>query len=225
MPLLPSPKSYPVQIQSIENPCGDYYLLTFSFPKELTWSPATYALFNLPAHCKTSDNARYLTFASNPNEKELRVLFRLRENSGPFKRYLITLSIGTELSINWIYTRLQLPQGNTPLVLYAAEVGIAAIRPVIQALKDKRPLSVYHLAKGCTAFDSEMRQVAATSPSFHYQTLSSPTDIKESLLAHSDPSATYILAGSPTDVKDMARLLRQAGISRKRLQKEPFQGL
>lgn len=130
--------------------------------------------------------------------------------------------------MSWLGTHLQVADSKEPLVCFASDVGIAAIRPVIREWTGKRPIVLNHLDKGVTVFDREMAELANQQNTFLYETSASLSQSQESLKNAVDQygnKATYLLAGQLDDVKEMKKFLEGKGIESKQIKSDSFKGL
>ncbi len=219
-------RSQTLSVKSIENPSGDLYLVRLAKPDNLTWETGSYAQFTLDEVKESKQNSRFLTIASTPDENELLIL---THNSGSlYKETLTSLSAGSKIEMSWLGTHLQVADSKEPLVCFASDVGIAAIRPVIKEWNGKRPIVLNHLDKGVTVFDREMAELANQQNTFLYETSASLSQSQETLKNAVDQygnKAIYLLAGQPDDVKEMKKFLEGKGIESKQIKSDSFKGL
>lgn len=237
-------RSQTLSVKSIENLSGDLYLVRLTKPDNMTWEAGAYAQFALPEEQvngkkasntvsgatmspdKGQQNNRFLTIASTPDENELLIL---THNSGSlYKETLTSLSAGSKIEMSWLGTHLQVADSKEPLVCFASDVGIAAIRPVIKEWNGKRPIVLNHLDKGVTVFDREMAELANQQNTFLYETSASLSQSQETFKNAVDQygnKATYLLAGQPDDVKEMKKFLEGKGIESKQIKSDSFKGL
>ena len=211
-----------VSVKSVENLNGDLFLIHLTKPEHLVWESGSYAKFTLP----DSKESRWLTIASRPDENELLLL---THNSGSaFKKALTSLHKGEKIQMSWLSSTLKVKEEASPLVCFASDVGIAAIRPIIKEWAGKRELILSHLDKGVMAFDSELVELAANQELLTYETSAGFSQSKEQLAQAIDyygPKANYLLAGQSDDVEAMKAFLSSKGIDSSRIQVEMFRGL
>lgn len=100
------------------------------------WKAGAYAKFTLPDTSSTTNKneakgeqtSRWLTIASTPDEDEILIL---THNSGSnFKNTLTHLPAGSEIEMSWLDSSLTVKDTNKPLVCFASDVGISALRPL-----------------------------------------------------------------------------------------------
>lgn len=61
--------------------------------------------------------------------------------------------------MSWLDSSLSAKDGDEPLVCFASDVGISAIRSIIRQWAGKRPIMLDHLDRGVTVFDKEMKDL------------------------------------------------------------------
>lgn len=215
-------RSKTVSVKFIENLTDDLFLIHLTKPEHLLWEPGSYAKFVLP----DSKESRWLTIASTPVENEILLL---THNSGStYKKALTSLHKGAKIQTSWLTSTLKVNEDASPLVCFASDVGIAAIRPIITEWAGKRELILSHLDKGVMAFDSELVELAANQELLTYETSAGFSQSKEQLAQAIDyygPKANYLLAGQSDDVEAMKAFLSSKGIDSSRIQVEMFRGL
>ena len=215
-------RSLDLSVKSIEHLTGDLFLIHLTKPEHLVWESGSYAKFTL------TDNkeSRWLTIASRPTENEILLL---THNSGStYKKALTALHKGVKIQMSWLSSTLKVKEEASPLVCFASDVGIAAIRPIITEWAGKRELILSHLDKGVMAFDSELVELAANQELLTYETSVGFSQSKEQLAQAIDyygPKANYLLAGQSDDVEAMKAFLSSKGIDSSRIQVEVFRGL
>ena len=237
-------RSQTLSVKSIENFNDDLYLIRLTKPDNVTWEAGSYAQFTLHdvkenaqettdvissasmSNDKNKQNSGWLTIASNPNENEI---FILTHNSGSFyKKTLTNLQAGSKLEMSWLYSNLSVSDGKEPLVIFASDVGIAAIRPIIKEWAGKRDIILSHLDKGVTVFDEELSQTAQKYVELNYEKSTSLAQSQETLKNIVDKygnKAIYLLAGQSDDVEMIKKFLEKQGIDSKQIKVDDFKGL
>ncbi len=80
---------------------------------------------------------RYFTLASSPTENDLRLGVKFAENGSSFKKALLNLSSGGEISASSLAGDFTLPRDpNTKLAFLAGGIGITPFRSMIKSLLD-----------------------------------------------------------------------------------------
>lgn len=206
-----------LSIKSIENPRGDLHVIRLAKPNNMTWKAGSYAKITLPSTASgggkndhTGDQtSRWLSIASSPEDNEIVIV---THNSGsPYKKALTSLPAGSKVEMSWLDSSLSVTDSNEPLVCFASDVGISAMRPIVRQWAGKRPIILYHLDKGVTVFDKELSELANKTANMTYETSASLSQsqerFKQAIDRHGN-KAQYLVAGQPDDVKAMKKLLQ-----------------
>ena len=153
----------------------------------------------------------------------------LTHNSGShFKETLTHLPAGSEIEMSWLDSSLTVKDTNQPLVCFASDVGISALRPLIKEWAGKSPIILNHFDKGVTIFDNEMKELAQKTSNFTYKTSDEFSQSQEFLKRAIDEygnQASYLITGQPDDVNEMKNFLKENGIDSKNIQVSSFRGL
>lgn len=237
-------RSQSLTVKSIENTSGNSYLIRLEKPKNMTWKAGSYAKFTLAdavvsgqetidavsgatkSNGKSLKNNHWLTIASNPDENEILIL--THNSSSHYKKRLTSLPAGGKVKINWLESSLTVADDVSPLVCFASDVGIAAMRPIVKEWAGKREIVLIHLDKDVTVFDEELSQLSSRKENFVYETTSDLNQSKErteEALNQYGNQASYLLAGQPDDVASMKSFLEDKGISAGNIKAERFKGL
>ena len=223
-----------LSITSIENPRGDLHVIRLAKPDNITWKAGSYAKITLPSTASggkkndyTGDQtSRWLSIASSPEDNEIVIV---THNSGsPYKKALTSLPAGSKVEMSWLDSSLSVTDSNEPLVCFASDVGISAMRPIVRQWAGKRPIVLYHLGKGVTVFDKELSELANKTANVTYETNASLSQSQEHVAQAINKygnRAQYLLAGQPDDVKAMKKLLTDKGIDSKNVKSSTFRGL
>ena len=206
-----------LSVKSIENPSGDLHVIRLAKPTKMTWKAGSYAKITLPSTASgggkndhTGDQtSRWLSIASSPEDNEIVIV---THNSGsPYKKALTSLPAGSQVKMSWLDSSLSVTDSNEPLVCFASDVGISAMRPIVRQWAGKRPIMLYHLDKGVTVFDKELSELANKTANMTYEisaNLSQSQERFKQAINTSGKKAQYLLAGQPDDVKAMKKLLQ-----------------
>ena len=206
-----------LSVKSIENPSGDLHVIRLAKPDNMTWKAGSYAKITLPSTASgggkndhTGDQkSRWLSIASSPEDNEIVIV---THNSGsPYKKALTSLPAGSKVEMSWLDSSLSVTNSGEPLVCFASDVGISAMRPIVRQWAGKRPIVLYHLDKGVTVFDKELSELANKTANVTYETNAGLSQSQERFKKSIDTygkKAQYLLAGQPDDVKAMKKFLR-----------------
>ena len=206
-----------LSVKSIENPSGDLHVIHLAKPDTMTWKAGSYAKITLPSTAsggekndhKDEQTSRWLSIASSPEDNEIIIL--THKSGSPYKKALTSLPAGSQVKMSWLESSLSVTDGNEPLVCFASDVGISAMRPIVRQWAGKRPIMLYHLDKGVKVFDKELSELANKTANMTYETNASLSQsqerFKQAIDRHGN-KAQYLVAGQPDDVKMMKKLLR-----------------
>ena len=222
-----------LSVKSIENPRGDLHVIRLAKPTNMTWKAGSYAKITLPSAADGTKNnrtgdqtSRWLSIASSPEDNEIVIV---THNSGsPYKKALTHLPAGSQIEMSWLDSSLSVTDSSEPLVCFASDVSISAMRPIVRQWAGKRPVILYHLDKGVTVFDKELSELANKTANVTYETNASLSLSQERFKKSIDTygkKAQYLLAGQPDDVKAMKKLLTDKGIDSKNVKSSTFRGL
>ena len=209
-------RSQTLSIKSIENPRGDLHVIRLAKPNNMTWKAGSYAKITLPSAADGTKNnrtgdqtSRWLSIASSPEDNEIVIV---THNSGsPYKKALTSLPAGSKVEMSWLDSSLSVTDSNEPLVCFASDVGISAMRPIVRQWAGKRPIMLYHLDKGVTVFDKELSELANKTANMTYEisaNLSQSQERFKQAINTYGKKAQYLLAGQPDDVKAMKKILQ-----------------
>ena len=226
-------RSQTLSVTSIENPSGDLHVIHLAKPDSMTWKASSYAKLTLPSATDGTKNnhtgdqtSRWLSIASSPEDNEIVIV---THNSGsPYKEALTHLPAGSKVKMSWLDSSLSVTDGDVPLVCFASDVGIAAMRPIVRQWAGKRPIILYHLDKGVTVFDKELSELANKTADMTYETnvnLAQSQEHVAQVINKYGNQAQYLLAGQPDDVKVIKKFLKDKGIDSKNIQSSTFRGL
>ena len=136
---------------------SDIYDFIFNPDKQINFTPGQYMEWTLE-HTGPDDRGdrRYLSLASSPTEREIRIGVKVGTPSSSFKKKLINLGIGQKIVAGQLIGDFTLPKDpNKKLVLIAGGIGITPYRSMIQYLVDtnqKRDIIVLYSAKSAYEF-------------------------------------------------------------------------
>ena len=237
-------RSQTLTVASIENLDGDLRLIHLSKPDNLQWKAGSYAKISLSndkdsnsknmevvtgasrSDAKEEKGSRWLTIASTPQEEEILIL--THDSGSLFKNNLTSHSEGSELKLSWLEDSLSITNSDQPLVCFASDVGIAAIRPIIKEELGKRELVLSHFSKGVMVFNNELEDSAKKHANLSYESSSSLSQsqayLNEAVERYGN-DATYLLAGQPEDVNAIKLFRKDKGIDKKRIKTSRFRGL
>ena len=117
----------------------DTYDFVFWPDRQMNFTPGQYMEWTLEHESPDArGNRRYLSLASSPTEREVRIGVKVGEPSSTFKRRLIALNPGGKIVAGQLIGDFTLPKDkNKKLVFIAGGIGITPFRSMIKYLVDK----------------------------------------------------------------------------------------
>lgn len=219
-------RSQSLSVKSIEDPSGDIYLIHLTKPDDMTWKTGTFAKFELPNVKEIGGKSRWLTISSSSDDDEILIL---THNSGSiYKKTLTNLPVGSKVEMSRHDSHFSVADDNEPIVCFASDVGIAAMRPIVKEWAGKCPIILNHLDKGVRVFDKEMAELSNQKDTFIYETSANLSQSQENLKKAADKyanKATYILSGQSNDIEAMKQFFVGKGIDIKKIKVDKFTGL
>ncbi len=193
---------------------------TFSFymekPDDLTWTEGAHTHIGIVGFDqgeKPNKNlVRHMSITTLPNENKIGFTTRMQEPLSEFKSELSKISIGDELVIFKLGSRMNLRRNNRPLILLSMGVGIATMRPLVHAFLENTSrisslTSVNIDSSKNYIFKDELDALQTdlykncwyNCRADFYQSLNEFTELKNPL---------YYIIGSDSFIKDIIRTLR-----------------
>lgn len=196
-----------------------------------------------PAKTDREGNKRSFTLASAPYEDDLFFTTRLRETA--FKENLQTMPLGSEVSFDGPWGELTLHEdAAVPAVFLTGGIGVTPFRSIVlQWMHDWLEHSLFLFYSNRrpedAAFMDEMQAVAKNRTKFTF--VPTMTDMQESKLPWSGARGyideamlrrsianleipIYYLSGPPKMVEAMQKLLKDSGVTQRRIRTETFDG-
>ncbi len=131
---------------------ADTYDFVFAPDKQLAFVPGQYMEWTLGHNQPDSrGNRRFFTLVSSPTEHNLRLGIRFSENSSSFKKALLEMKWGQEITASNLAGDFVLPANpGKKCVLIAGGIGVTPFRSMIKYLLDtrqRRPLVLFYSVK------------------------------------------------------------------------------
>jgi len=118
----------------------DIYEFTFSAPRRFKFKPGQYMEWTLGhQYPDVRGNRRYFTLASSPSEKVLKLGIKFNENSSTFKKNMLSMNKGSEITASQLGGDFVLPNDRMQKYIFiAGGIGITPFRSMIKYLLDTR---------------------------------------------------------------------------------------
>lgn len=223
----------------------DIYEFLFNADRKLSFQPGQYLEWTLPhKHPDNRGNRRYFTIASSPTEKEIRLGIKFYPDSSSFKKSMISMDIGSEITASHLAGDFVLPKDKEQkLVFIAGGIGITPFRSMIQYLIDqneKRPIVVFYsnLTVSDIVYGDILKKAEAQ---LGIKTVYTLTDskmipdswrgqkgfINEQMVVNEVPDyreRLFYISGPPAMVTGLENVLRNIGVAKKRIKIDFFPG-
>lgn len=216
-------------IDSIKNPHDDYFIITFDYPKGLTWDPGEHALFTLPGKKVKGQPFRIFSVASSPSEDKFFIATHANEPLSSFKENLLSLSKGDTVNMLGPFGWYKVKDTTSPIVLIAAGIGITVNRALIKQLEHdtRRDVLLVYSSSDTHLFKDELDRIAENNPKFHPFYTTNRVQTRETYLKLADTlgnDAIYYVAGAPKSVNDISKRLRKHDVSFTHIVFDPYIG-
>lgn len=214
---------------SIENPDIDYYQIKLQPEAGFTWNAGEHIMMRLPGHASIKGQYRMFSIASIPEEGILLFGTRTGQEVSDFKKVLINLKPGDEVSIQGAFGWFRIRDEQSPIVLFAGGVGITPVRAVVKELahNQNRPIDIVFSSQDYYLFGDDIQEIADNNPSMTLHKVSTPEETQARLSELAEKygdQAYYYMSASPRVVESVSKLLQSKGISGKRLIDDTMRG-
>lgn len=212
-----------------ENPHGDYHTIALKPADGFTWNAGEHVMLRLPDHEGIEKEYRIFSIASIQEEGVLLFGTRTGKETSAFKRALLSLKPGAQVSVQGAFGWFRVRDEHSPIVLFAGGVGVTPVRALVKELahSQTRPIHIVYSSSDFYLFGDEIHTIANDNPSMSLHKVSAreETQAKLSELAGQyGNQAYYYMSASPGVIDSVAKLLRSKGISGKRLIDDTMRG-
>lgn len=215
-------------IESIENPYEDYYTIKINVSHNTRWEAGEHAIFSLPNADFKDKKWRAFSVASTFEEGYILIGTRTGQNISPYKKFLINMKKGDEISIRGPFGWFKLVNNNSPLVFIAGGVGITPIRALLQNLQTtNRDVEIVYSSNKFYLFNDDIEKIVFTNSSINLSKTVNKSDTIEKITTISSKlnnNAYYYISGSPGFIKEIKNYLKSNRIKAKNIINDPFTG-
>jgi len=218
-----------LEVESVENPYGDYYTVKIRIPKGYSWIPGEHGIFKLPGKNIQGKKWRAFSVASNPKEGFMLIGTRTGREISSFKSALTGMKKGEKISVRGPFGWFKVMDNKTPIVMIAGGVGITPIRAVAKSLEmeKSRPVHIIYSSKDYYLFGDDFDEMATNNASFHVSKYGSSSETKaavDKITSQFENGAFYYISGSQAFISSISDQLKSSGVSKKRIINDPFLG-
>jgi len=212
----------------------DIYDFVFTPDKQINFIPGQYMEWTLE-HEKPDGrgNRRYLSLASSPTEKEIRIGVKVGSPPSSFKKKLMALTPGQKILAGQLIGDFTLPKDpNKKLVFMAGGIGITPFRSMIKYLIDtnqRRDIVIFYAAASENDFvygevlrqaqdKLGIRTIYATSDKGRIEASMISSEVRDFR------DRTFYLSGSRSTVTLLEAILKKIGIPGNQIVQDYFPG-
>lgn len=213
----------------LENPMDDYYLVYLKPAEGTTWTAGEHAAFRLPHSGIKGRNFRAFSLASVPEEGHILLGTRTGAQASAYKNRLLGLQPGDPVIVHGPFGWFKLRDDTSPIVMFAAGVGITPIRALLLQLSKSmpRPIELVYASEKHYLFENEIDALAASMPHLKIIKTSDIESTQSSIRSGAEKfgnSAFYYISAAPGVILSTKKLLSECGIKRRRRIYDPFFG-
>lgn len=133
---------YTTRLLEKKQEAKEIFSFKFEIPAGLTWHVGSHFHFAFPSFMKGAEPDKTLVRAfslmSMNDEQYLGFTTRIKEDCSPYKKKLMALHAGDEMTLFKISHHMELKREKKPLVFLSMGVGLATFRPFLISLQRKR---------------------------------------------------------------------------------------
>ncbi|MBN1891919.1 MAG: FAD-dependent oxidoreductase [Clostridiales bacterium] len=214
---------------SVENPFDDYYLVRLIPAPGVNWTPGEHGIFRLPRKDVKGCHLRPFSVASISEEGIILIGTRTGKTISPYKDRLLHLEKGAPVTMNGPFGWFKIKDETSPVVLFAAGVGITPIRAILLQLRNdtSRPIDIVYASEGRYLFDDEIASLVRGNPQMTLHKTTDPESTRAQLSALTEKhgnGAYYFISASPSVVRSIRLHLKSNDIRGKRIVDDTFWG-
>ncbi|NLT10816.1 MAG: FAD-dependent oxidoreductase [Clostridiaceae bacterium] len=222
-------KKSTAQFVRAENPFDDYFLVYLKPAEGTTWSPGEHAAFRLPRSGIKGRNFRAFSLASVPQEGHILLGTRTGPQASAYKQRLLGLKAGDPVIVHGPFGWFKLQDDTSPVVLFAAGVGITPIRALLLQLSTSapRPIELVFASEKNYLFENEIDALSESMPQLHVHKTRDIESTQSALRLCAEKygnSAYYYISAAPGVIQSTGKLLGKFGIKSRRRISDPFFG-
>jgi len=209
---------------------GEIYTFIFQAEEDFLWEPGQHGVFTIK-HTKINKPTRAFSIASTPSEGHIKISMKIPEKPSAFKQALLNLQPGMKISmrgpIGSMYTAEK-----KPLLFIAGGIGITPYRALMKELVSrsedlpKEVRLLYMDSKEQFIYTEEFEKVGKERP-ITTRYLVNRADLYQQIdhfVKQNRNEGEYFVAGPKAMVKSIEKSLKNQGVGKKNIKKDPFIG-
>jgi ferredoxin-NADP reductase len=221
---------YEIIFESSHQEVGDLYTFVFKTKVDVYWHPGQHGVFTI-THTKIKKPIRAFSIASSPEEGEIRISTRIKENPSEFKSALLSLKKGQTLSMRGPIGGFYI-HDKKPSLLIAGGIGITPYRSILKDLslhKEKKAdyVELLYMDSSKAYLYKDTFNDIDKDPKIKIDYLSERENFNkkiEAFITRYGNEGNYFVVGSKNMTKSIAKSLKENGIKRRNIRKDTFFG-
>ena len=213
---------------SAENVYEDFWVVRLKPGTGMQWTPGEHGIFTMPGKKYKGRKWRVFSVASSPDEGVVMIGTRTGETASNFKKTLFGLEPGERVNIIGPFGWFTLNNGGRQIIMSAAGVGITPVRAIATELKKhpEKTVEILHSGK-YHLFREDVENMAFETKGLNLNFVENSDETRHELTRLAVKyanNASYYVSGSIKAIMSMKKILRKAGIKRRKIINDPFLG-
>lgn len=215
--------------ESVTNTHGDYYEIKLKPESGALWIPGEHGIFKLPNNKVDGKKWRIFSVASIPEEGVMIIGTRTGEDISSFKKELISMKKGDQVSITGPFGWFKIKDSVTPIVMIAGGVGVTPIRALLKQLENKlsRSIEVVYASSDYYLFEEEIQAIANNNEKITLHQTGNGEETSAALAELTSKykdNAFYYVSGSQPFIGAIKKQITEKGVKKNRIISDPFLG-
>jgi ferredoxin-NADP reductase len=216
-------------IESVRNTYGDYYEIKLKPEAGVSWSPGEHGIFRLPNNKVEGKKWRGFSVASVPEEGVMTIGTRTGKEISSFKKELISMKKGDQVSIRGPFGWFRIQDSITPMVMVAGGVGITPIRALLKQMENdlSRPVELVYISSDYYLFEDEIQAIVSSNEKITLYKISKREETSAALAKLTtkyESNAFYYVSGSQPFIGAIKKQITAKGVKKNRIINDPFLG-
>ena len=216
-------------IESIRNVYGDHYEIKLKPADGAMWEAGEHGIFTLPNNKIKGKKWRGFSLASVPEEGVIILGTRTGKKISSFKKELISMKKGDQVSIRGPFGWFKIQDSVTPMVMVAGGVGITPIRSLLKQLENDlaRPIELVYVSSDYYLFEDEIQAIVRNNEQITlYKTCTKEDSsvLLAKLAVKYGNNAFYYVSGSRKFIVSIKKQIKAKGVKKGRIINDPFFG-
>lgn len=224
-------KGVKINLKEIIQETSDVYSFIFEKPEDFKWIPGQHGVFKFTdREIKEGKDFRIFSFASINEENNLLISTRIVEDASEFKKNLLKLKAGDEMTVDGPMGKFQLRELDRPILVMAGGIGITPVRSFIKNVDhnsvDTKDLKIlYSDDRGEFAYEDYLKSV--DKDGFELVFISDRNVFSEKIDEYAKDyknKSLYYISGTPGMVNFLTGKLKDFGVEEDNIVTDEFRG-